>query len=133
MGNRSARRELERDALRTRIDGNKHIDEINKVIGLARGAYMTGDKDAVPALKAELDARFRMLDKVLPTPRPVELNLSDADGPVLILDMVGQQAFIPPQLEVIEGEIVGVNEHEPVTHTVESTRPDSGETANLFD
>ena len=90
---------------------------------LARSAFMLGDKDSVPALALEYKITESLLDRVLPKPKPIEIQSSDNHGPVLILDMVGQQAFIPPNLDVIDGEIVGViqpsDEDEPAELTGE--------------
>jgi hypothetical protein len=71
---------------------------------------MVGAKDSIPALVLEARISETLLDRVLPKPKPVEISSSDQHGPVLILDMVGAQEFIPPQLEVIDGEVVGINE-----------------------
>jgi len=107
---RSTRREMAREALRVHIDGIKQIDGINECIALAEQAFMYGDVSGIPALRLRFDSHMALLNKVLPSPRQVELSSNDQHGPVLILDMVGAQPVHPPQLEVLDGEIVGAEE-----------------------
>jgi len=134
---KTKRIQAQRAALRTRINGEKCIAGVYDVIEKADAAYLMGDKDSVPALKLRFDGYMALLNKVLPTPRTVELTQNSNTGPVLILDMVGAQPFIKPHLNVIDGELVdATNAKLEATSRGESgatSKPDGDSEASLFD
>lgn len=74
--NASKRRQLAQEALRLRIEGERHIDELNEI----DQALSVPDAD-VARLKARADIKFGLLKKVLPDLRATELT-GEGGGPV---------------------------------------------------
>ena len=70
MGNTNAskRKQLVKEALRDRIDGMRRLGIIEKLLDESWPAQQ------VPEIKAKLDAHFKLLGKVLPDLRSVEVS-----------------------------------------------------------
>lgn len=106
-----------RKALRMLIDGETQIAEINSALGYLTQArtgaeydVLTGQWIAPPpldpaqtsAINAELNARFKLLNKILPDVKSVELK-GDDDGTPLVVKLVQFGAAVAQQNE--EGEV----------------------------
>lgn len=81
VGNTSAskRRSLAQDALRVKINGEKHINALESIGEQAK----TADKDAIPGLKLQADISLALLKKVLPDLRHIEVS-GDDDSPLTV-------------------------------------------------
>ncbi len=77
--NAARRRQHAQEALRVKINGEKHIASLESLSDQAKSA----EKDAIPALKLQADISLALLKKVLPDLRHVELS-GDEERPLRI-------------------------------------------------
>ena len=96
------RRKHAQDALRTTLDGEAHVNGVLEVISQAEKAYLLGDKDSVPALRLKMDGHLKLLNKVLPDVKQIDMTAQLNQMPVLILDFLGRNA---PEGAIIDGEL----------------------------
>lgn len=75
----SKRRSMAQEALRVKINGEKHIGNLEAINESAKSA----DKDTIPGLRLQADISLALLKKVLPDLKHVEVT-SDEDSPLIV-------------------------------------------------
>ena len=71
---------IRQEALRAQLASQKHVEHVVDILGKLKDESNEVEPQMVQRYKIVLDAKFKLIDKYLPTEKPTDLSVSDADG-----------------------------------------------------
>ncbi len=107
-----ATRQIRQEDLRERISGahllNHALDNIGKMQDLASNDHIPDDQDEfrLKALTAACDRQLKLLNKLVPDARELEIKTNGEVPVVMVLDYTGMNNPEVPDEREIDGEVI---------------------------
>ena len=77
-------RRIRQEALRVQLSNGKHVEHVIDILDKLRDPKQEIEHNMVQRYKITLDAKFKLIDKYLPTEKPTILTGEGEDGEILL-------------------------------------------------